>query len=201
MSTPGPSTKESRDDVSVEARGWRGIIRRLAITLTSGGIWQMVGHNLPGNTKEIRKVEVFSGIGFASRPAAGANAEAVVVHVGGYPNPIAVAMRDEDLRRKMAPMSFQDITVMFNTRATVQISGGVVSIFAPGGATHPMVCGDTLNSALDTLLSLLSPAVALISNIPGLTAPQLAVVTAATTAISTFRGSLSSWLTTILQAQ
>jgi hypothetical protein len=114
MSAIGPTTKESRDDVSAEARGWRGMLRRLAITLTDGGTWQMIGHTMLNRRPEVRRVEMFSGIGFAARPAAGANAEAVVAFVGGSSNPVSLAARDEDGRQSAVGDLGQNETAMYN---------------------------------------------------------------------------------------
>lgn len=86
------------------------------------------------------------------------------------------------------------------TGGNVDLRGDEVHV-GGGGAMEPTVKGATYRSAEDAMLSALSSAVALISNIPGLTPPQLAIVTAATAAISAFQSSSSSYLTTIAKVR
>jgi hypothetical protein len=77
-----------------------GAIRRMAITLTSRALWQLIGHDLPDGRKEARPANVFSGIGFFARPKATDRAEAIVLFPGaGAGHPAIVAMRNEDARK------------------------------------------------------------------------------------------------------
>lgn len=129
------TTKDFRGQTAPEVRDWRGMIRRMAIKLTDGSFWQALGHTLTdGKGKEIRHAEVFSGIGFYSRSAAGANSEAIVVFPGGASaDPIIIATRDEDARKAIALLA-QDETAMFN-RATIIIihDNGTVEIRSKNG--------------------------------------------------------------------
>lgn len=134
MSNTDNTTKEWRDETSPERRDAMGLIRRMAIRLTEGPIWQALGHLLiDGRTQESRGAEVFGVLGFYSRPIAGANAEVVLVNPGGAGNPIIIATRDEDLRKLVANLN-QGETAMCN-RATVILCkpNGTVEIRLPNG--------------------------------------------------------------------
>lgn len=141
------TTKDFRDQTSPQTRDWRGMIRRVAISLTSGAKWQTIGHLLlDGVTKETRDAEPFSGIGFYARPAAGANAEAVAVFVGGASNPHIVATRDEDTRKKVAKLD-QDETMAFNTQVGVKMTkDGKIEACANGGTPVELALASELNS-------------------------------------------------------
>lgn len=126
MSSSDSTIEEVRAQGSVDRRHLMGLVRRVALKLTSGPFWQAVGVLLiDRTTKETIRAEVFSGIGFASRPHPGSNAEAIAVHEGGAENPYFIATRDEDLRKKVfpanAPMQ-QDETAMFNTQVVSHIT-------------------------------------------------------------------------------
>jgi hypothetical protein len=133
------TTKEWRDETSPERRGMMGSVRYMAVKLTEGATWQVLGHLLPdAKTPEARQAQHFSGIGFFARPAAGANAEAVVVFPGGASNPIIVATRDEDARKAIAELP-QNSTAMFNRLTIVIIKpDGTVEIRASGGTASPL---------------------------------------------------------------
>lgn len=201
MSTDNTS-QESRAETSTLRREIKGAIRRMAVTLTSGTFWQVAGHLLLDPTKrETREAEVFSGIGFYARPKAGHNTDALVVYPGGAANPVIVATRDEAARKTMATLA-EDETAMFNSRAGAVVrANGTVEIRAVGGTPQRTVAGETYRQAEDDMLTAVSDALDLIGQIPGLTVPQLARVTAATGAIAAFKGAASSYLTTVLKAQ
>jgi phage gp45-like len=132
------TTEEWREQISSQRRSIAGMVRRMAITLTNGGVWRAIGHLLlDSRTREARDAEVFGGIGFAARPKAGANAEAIVVFPGGSSNPVIIATRDEDARRAVASLdqdSDQDSTAMFNRSTIILIKpDGTVEIRASGG--------------------------------------------------------------------
>jgi phage gp45-like len=202
MSRTDDTTRDTRDATSAEARGIAGMIRRMSIKLTSAPFWRTVGHLLlDGSDPETRDPEMFSGIGFYSRPSAGANAEAIVTFPGGASNPVIIAARDEDARKKHADLA-QNETAMFNRLVIAVIkANGTMEIRTAAGVAQPTVLGTTYRSAEDVMLTAVSSAIALIASIPGLTAPQIAVVTAATTAITTFETAAASYLTAVLKAQ
>lgn len=201
MSSSTNTPQEWRDETSSTRREIRGAVRRMAITLTSGTFWQVLGHLLLDGTPETRHPEVFSGVGFYGRPKAGHNADAIVVFPGGSSNPVIIATRDEDARRAVAKIA-EDETAMFNSATAVTVrANGTVEIRGVGGTAQRTVRGETYRSAEDEMLTAVSAAVDLIGQIPGLTAPQLALVTAATVAITTFKSAAASYLTTVLKAQ
>ena len=82
-----------------------------------------LGHqDLEGNQEgaDDEPVEVFSGVGFASRPSADSTAEGVVAHIGARGNhPVLIATRDEDLRKAVLG----------------DLEAGETAIFSAGGAT------------------------------------------------------------------
>lgn len=133
------TTEEWREEISSQRRSIAGMVRRMAVSLTDGGVWRAIGHLLLDNrTREVRDAEVFGGIGFAARPKAGANAEAIVVFPGGSSNPVIIATRDEDARRAVANLE-QDSTAMFNRSTIVLIKqNGTVEIRASGGVASPL---------------------------------------------------------------
>lgn len=152
MSRTDDTTRDTRDATSPEARGARGQVRRMKISLTGTTFWQVLGHLLLDGTREIREAEPFTGVGFFSRPAAGANAECAMVFHGGSPNPIIVATRDEDLRKAVAKLD-ADQTAIFN-RSTIVLchSNGTVEIRSPSGTAHQLA----LKSDVDNLASFIS---------------------------------------------
>lgn len=134
MSDTNNTVREWRDETSSSRRSYLGMLRRMAVKLTEGATWQVIGHLLLDNrTKEIRDAELFGGgLGFYSRPAAGANAEAIVINRDGG-DPIIIATRDEELRATVANLG-QGQTAMCN-RATIILCkpDGTVEIRLPGG--------------------------------------------------------------------
>lgn len=202
MSTSNDTVDEARHQTSTENRNALGMLRRMAITVTRRPFWQAVGVLLlDGVTREAPNAEVFSGIGFYSRPAPGVRAEAIIGHVGGPENPVILATRDEDTRRRVAQLD-QDETAIYNTLATVVVKKtGTVEIRLAAGVAQKTLLGETYRAAEDAMLTAVSSAIALISNIPGLTAPQLALVTAATAAITAFKAAAATYLTSVAKVQ
>lgn len=73
----------------------QGLVRRLVATATAFPRWQVAGVRGVDGT-ETDRVEVFSGVGYQARPAAGRTAEVVVLNVDGRAGAaVAVATRDE----------------------------------------------------------------------------------------------------------
>ena len=70
--------------------------RRVAVSLSSGGLWQVVGFDQgDGEGEPPFEVPAFQGIGFASRPSGDTEAEAILVRLGEEQYAI-VGLRDED---------------------------------------------------------------------------------------------------------
>jgi len=140
MSRTDDTTRETRDATSPEARNALGMLRRMSIRLTSVPFWRTVGHLLlDASETETRDPEMFSGIGFYSRPAAGSNADAIVAFPGGASNPVIIAARDEDARKKHAELA-QDETAMFNRLVIAVIKAiGTMEIRTANGTAVPLV--------------------------------------------------------------
>lgn len=198
MSSTDNTTKDWRAETSPSERSAAARVRRMAIRLTSGVFWRLAGHLLlDGVTREARDAEVFSGIGFFSRPKQGANAEAVVV--GDAENPIIIATRDEAVRQAIARLE-QDSTAIYNTMAIVVIKpDGTIHIRSKNGTAQSTVRGQTYRSAEDTMLT----ALGVFATAIGALNPATSAAAAATlnAAITTFKAAAASYLTTVLKAE
>lgn len=137
---------EARRAVSSAIRDVAGMLRRMTIKLTKGGTWQMMGHILLGGELESRQVDAFSGIGNFARPKAGANAEAIVAFIAGAQNPVAIALRDEDLRKLVAGGLGQDEHMVANTVAILYLKNdGTIEARSPGGAARRLAFADEMD--------------------------------------------------------
>jgi len=114
----------------------RGLVRRMLIT-ASDALWKVAGHEDAYGNAENDELEMFSGIGFYSRPASGARAEGIVVKVGGESgHPVLIGGRDWDLVRAIAAAigGFgEDEAAIFNSNALVRCRDGIVEACSPGG--------------------------------------------------------------------
>jgi phage gp45-like len=115
------------------------MVRRFTVTATAGQLWKLVGVRGLEGDNETATVEVFQGIGFASRPPASGKSEAIVVNVGGARAPVIVAVRDEKTYAALRAAGI-DInageTVIYNsdTGGVVYLrANGTVEIRSPGG--------------------------------------------------------------------
>lgn len=206
------TTWERRAALSGDARAAAGMIRRMALTLTSEVTWQVTGHELLDGKPETRQAEVFSGIGFFSRPRPGSNAEAILGFVGGSSNPVVVATRDEDTRKRMATIQ-QDETVVFNSVARVLVKrNATVEISSGAGNVEPTLLGASYISREGTVMAALSAAFVALNAyavaIKAVADPSNAatsLLTGAMTlvenAIATFNGSLGSNLSLVIKVQ
>lgn len=122
-----------REEVGTSARRLAGLVRRMAVTVTSGAFWQVLGHLLLDGKPETLDAEVFSGGGFYWRPAAGANAEAIVVFPGGPSNPCVVGLRDEGLRKKMADLAQDEAAMVTSQVGVYATAAGTIEARADGG--------------------------------------------------------------------
>lgn len=144
------TTKEWRDETSTERRDYLGMLRRMAVKLTQGATWQVIGHLLLDGKREARDAELFGGtLGFYSRPVAGAAAEAIVWNREGA-DPVIIATRDEDLRKLFALN--QGETAMCN-RATIVLCkpNGTVEIRTPGGTAAFLATKADLDDLKDAI--------------------------------------------------
>ena len=97
------------------------LLRRMTVVGTGLAEWDVEGFN-DGENTEADSAEVFGGIGFASRPSNGANAEVIVGHLGGDSNhPVILATRDLD-----SALNFEQVAG--------SLLAGETAIFTPSGA-------------------------------------------------------------------
>lgn len=125
----------------------QSLIRRFRVAASAGVQWLLEGHeDLDGNL-ERDEVEVFSGIGFYARPAAGHRSEAIVALVGGEPgHPVVVATRDQDGVKAIGDLA-EDETASFTSKAIVKIlADGSVEIRSLGGVAVPLATKDDLDA-------------------------------------------------------
>lgn len=129
----------------------QSLIRRFRVAASAGVQWLLEGHeDLDGNL-ERDEVEVFSGVGFYSRPAAGHRTEAIVALVGGEPgHPVIVATRDQDGVKAIGDLA-EDETAIFTSQAIVKIGAdGSVEIRSLGGAAAALATKADLDALITT---------------------------------------------------
>lgn len=106
----------------------------MAIDLTEGVLWRVLGFLLEGGRREQARVEVFPGIGFYARPPASGKPEAIVLNVGGAEHPVVVATRDEKTRAAAVADVAADESAQFNTAARVHVKAdGTIEARTHGG--------------------------------------------------------------------
>ena len=96
-----------------------GIVRRMAVKVTEGGVWQVAGHLLFDGQRETVPAENYPGIGLAARPPASDAVEAVVVQIGGQNQPAIVGLRDEATRAKVSDL-VADEAALYNTLVQIE---------------------------------------------------------------------------------
>jgi phage gp45-like len=123
-----------RKPTSKGANTVRQMIRRLAIKVTTRALWQLVGHD----DESEDAVEVFSGIGFYSRPPESGAPEAILVKVGGASSHgVLIATRDEKTRAAFAAIAAlaANEVAIYNSSARVHIQAdGTVVVDDGSGA-------------------------------------------------------------------
>ena len=107
----------------------------MVVGLTNAALWALEATADEKDTD----VEVFSNVGFYSRPPADSDAEAVVVKMGGSSRHSAIiATRDEKVRQAIAAAKdlAEDETILFNsTGALIHLKAdGSVEVQAKAGA-------------------------------------------------------------------
>lgn len=204
MTRKGPA--DFGDEIGPAARAAAGAIRRMIVTLTSRALWQIAGHRLLDNTTETRDAEVFSGIGFYSRPPTSGSPEAIVLFpgsLGGGPaaGPVIVGLRDEKTRQAIAGSIAVDETMMFNGASVVHIKATGIVAIGDSAAIDAAVKGTTYRAAEDVMLTAiaaLATALAVSSPplVPASAAATATAATAAATAIATFQSASATYLAT-----
>lgn len=200
MSRSDDTTEDSRRGTGTENRGIKGMFRRLAVQVTRTAFWQLAGVLLlDQRTRETTEAEVFSGVGFYSRPKQGANAEAIVGHVGGAENPVIIATRDEDTRKRVAKID-QDETAAYNTVAIMLIKkNGTIELRLAAGVAQKTILGETYRAAEDTLLTALGVFATAIGALNPVTAAGAA--TTLNTAITNFQTASAAYLSSVAKVQ
>jgi len=114
------TVKEFRQAGNRAASALRGLIRRLTVVRTAAAAaWQVAGIVGAYDEQEAFDADMFAGVGIAYRPPAGADVEAVVLHVGSSSSqPVIVGTRVPAL---IPDDLAEDETVVFNSAAIIRI--------------------------------------------------------------------------------
>lgn len=99
-----------------------GMVRRMAITLTSKVLWQLAGFRLPDGSQEVINAEPFTGAGFYSRPPASGQPEAIVINIESASAPMIIAIRDEKTRAAIVGALLQGETAMYTDKSLFKIN-------------------------------------------------------------------------------
>jgi len=133
------TTRAFRERGGGPALDLRNALRRMVVAATDAVLWALDGFEDDEGNVEREDAEVFSGIGFYARPASGADAEAVIVKIGGQSgHPVVVATRDERARQALEAADgavAAGETALYNPGAVVRLTNsGEIHARAPGGA-------------------------------------------------------------------
>ncbi len=111
-----------------------GMVRRMAITLTSKVLWQLAGFQMPDGSREVFNAEAFTGIGFFARPPSSGSPETIVVSVGDASAPMIIAVRDEKTRAAIMGAIDVGETAIYTDKAVVYLkSDGTIEARSAGG--------------------------------------------------------------------
>lgn len=172
------SSQERADQTGDLARRVAGIVRRMAVGVTSGTFWQVLGHELLDRTTETRDAEVFGGVGIVARPPSGTRAEAIVVFPGGASQPMIVGARDLDTARSAVGELAEDETAIYTGKLVIKLrSDETVTICKVGGTPVELAT----KADLDKLMTAISTAIAAMGGAGP--APELAALRTALQAL------------------
>lgn len=147
------TSEDLAKETSTLHRFVKGMIRRMAVKLTSGSKWQLLGYRGGTGGEETVDVEPFTGIGFYSRPPSSGRPEAIMAGVGGSKTPVIVAMRDEQTRKAIAQLA-EGETAIYNDKAIIVLKAdGTVEIRLAGGVAIPLATKQDLVDLRARLLS------------------------------------------------
>lgn len=133
------TSEDHAQETSSFRRFVRGMIRRVAVTLTQTAQWQVLGQRGGQGGDETIEVEPFTGIGFYSRPPSSGNPEAIAVAIGGNKAMAVVATRDEATRQKMVGDLGDGETAVYNDLAKLVVKNdGTVAALLPNGIAIPL---------------------------------------------------------------
>lgn len=201
-SSSGDSIEEARRLIGTERRSHTNMLRRFSLSITSDALWQLIGMlQLDSRTVETREAEPFLNAGFYSRPPVGVNAEAIVAFLGGdAENPVIIATRDEDTRRKAAADLAQGDTAIYGeaSRAACRSSGLIELSSIPVGPLEFALRAQTYRSAEDSVFAAIGAfATAVGGSVPAL-AGAAATLNAALTA---FSAAAATYLSQVVKLQ
>lgn len=112
----------------------RGMIRRMAVTFSDKVKWQLLGNRGGSGGDEVASFDVFSGIGFFSRPPRSGKPEAIVASYGSTRTSAIIATRDEATRQVGAGDLQEGETCVYNDKARIIVKAdGSVEIRLHGG--------------------------------------------------------------------
>ncbi len=147
------TVRELAQAISPEVQRITGMIRRMAITLTTRVAWQLAGFRMPDGTTETISAEPFTGIGVFARPPSNSKPEAIVLNVGDAKAPVIVAVRDEKTRAAIAGNVGADETAVYNSQAIVLVkANGSIEVRAAAGVAVPLATKadlDALKAAIN----------------------------------------------------
>lgn len=127
-------SEDFAEETSAFRRFVRGMIRRVAVTLTQTAKWQVLGQVGGAGGDETFEAEPFTGIGFYSRPPSSGNPEAVAVAIAGSKTTAVIATRDEATRQAMVGNLGDGETAMFNDKVKlVAKNNGTLVAVLPNG--------------------------------------------------------------------
>lgn len=133
-----------------------GMVRRMAISLTSKVLWQLVGFQLPDGSKETINAEPFTGIGFYARPPISGKPEAIVMSLGDASAPVIVAARDEKTRAAIVGSLQVGETATYTDKAIVYLkSDGTIEARSASGTAAPLATKADLTALANFVQGLL----------------------------------------------
>lgn len=159
----------------------KGMVRRLAVTLAEGGIWQVLGQHGGAGGDETNDVELFGGIGFHSRPPSSGKPEAIAVAVGGAKHQAIVATRDEATRQAVAGDLQEDGAAIFNSQAIVRVEGSRIEARSATGNASPVATLADLQALRDYVDAQLSATGGHTHTVAGGTTTAIVTVVSGTT--------------------
>lgn len=130
-----------------------GAIRRVAISLTTKALWQVVGFRSWDGSQETRQVEVFPGLGFYARPPSSGSPEAIVVMIGAdASSPAIVATRDEKTRAAIAGAIAAGETMVFNAISVLYLKAdGTIEARSSGGTAKAPAHNEDLVALIEAI--------------------------------------------------
>lgn len=156
------TTRDFRNRLGGPALDLRNALRRMVIAATDSFLWALDGFEDDAGNVEREEAEVFAGIGFYARPAAGAEGpEAIVIKVGGQSgHPAVVATRDERALQAYEAAAGgvgPGEVVVFNEDAAVRLTDeGQIHASTPGGPVDQLATKADIDALIATVNALIA---------------------------------------------